>query len=494
MGCAFMLGASHLGTPSLWHDELVHTFVGKSLAETGEAKLPSGVTYRNGTTHNFILAASIKLGGLSEVSLRLPSVLFATLNVLLLFLFTRPLLGRATAIVASYGLALSPWCVAWSREARFYTLQQGLFLVTLIAFWQVMTGHSRRRCWGFGVLGLVAYALALLTSYHSMLFLSSLGMIAGLTMFYQRQWKSRWVVATGGIALLCVLSFWAVGLLMNTLDHGAVVDGGNFGGMLTDTSRDIRDYYLYWLRMNLSVGFYGLALIGFVGMVLKPSKKNLFVLIAFWTPLLLLTFFVGYRRPRFMFFIYPLYVVAWSYALVQIVVWLRQPKIFRRRWYLAIPVTAILLRVALSFIALTGDSMTYAGGANTTLARKHPQWRAPCLWVKDHQEPDTAILSTTYLPVLYYTGRIDNWYPARDLLGEQHEAGNKDLMGLEELQAFIKTHPRGYFFSEYWRFDRFLDPVWQRDIYDDALWVSEHMTRIEEASNEDITVWSWGLE
>ena len=122
IGLALALGLSNLGTPSLWHDELIHTFVGKSIAETGRAELPSGTPYRNGTTHNVIIAVMIKMFGMSETTLRLPSVLLASINVLLIYLLTRPLLGRNTALVAAIALALSPWAIAWSREARFYTL------------------------------------------------------------------------------------------------------------------------------------------------------------------------------------------------------------------------------------------------------------------------------------------------------------------------------------------------------------------------------------
>ncbi len=89
---ALALGFANLSRPSLWHDELVHAYVGKSIAETGRAELPSGVPYYSGTTINVILAGVVKLWGMSEAALRTPSVLIAGLNVVLTFFVVRPLL------------------------------------------------------------------------------------------------------------------------------------------------------------------------------------------------------------------------------------------------------------------------------------------------------------------------------------------------------------------------------------------------------------------
>ncbi len=494
MGFALVLGLSQLATPSLWHDELIHTYVGKSIAETGVAQLPSGVAYHNGTTQNLILAFMIKCWGTTEIPLRLPSVIFAVLNVLLIYCLTRPLLGGRTAALAAIGLALSPWAVAWSREARFYTLQQSLYLIMLIAFWQSLERDTRNAWIGFGVVAVVAYALAILTSFHSILFLGSIGGYAILWMIYTRQWKTRWGMATLLIILVGLISIATLAGLMNPLDKGAVVDRGGLGGEIQDSARALRNYYLHWLKLNLSLGFYGLAIFGFGAMLFREKHRGLYAALAFWIPIIILTCFIGYRRPRFMFFAYPLYVIAWSYGLVCLGTWIAKRKKSWYEWAAVIPVSAFLLRLGLSFITLTGVSFDYAQGSNITLARKHPQWRAPCLWIKEHREPDTVVITTTFLPVYHYLGEVDNWYPTRDIWWEVDESGMDDLKGREELKAYMQAHPRGYFISEYWRWDRLRNPIWKHALYPDTLWVQENMTRIDEASNEDITVWTWGLD
>lgn len=494
MGMALMLGLSKLGEPSLWHDELIHVYVGKSIAETGLAQLPSGVPYHNGTVHNYILAAMIKTFGLTEVTMRLPSVFFATLNVLLIYLLTRPLLGRNAALIAAAGLALSPWAVAWSREARFYTLQQTLYLTVLLGYWHALTRETRRAWISFGLTALIAYTLAVLTSYHSILFLGSIGGYAILIGLHQRQWKSRWSVAVAIITLVGLLSLASFAGLMNPLDKGAVIDRGGLGGQMSDLERMDRAYYFTWLRLNLSTGFFILALVGFVTMLIRRGREGLYTALAFWVPILILTFLIGYRRPRFMFFAYPIFVAAWSYALASFIDWTRKRPASHMEWA-AYAVTALfLLRAALSFVSLTGDSLVVASGAHTTLARKHPQWREPCRWVRENREPDTVILTTTFLPVYHYVGHVDNWYPTRTLWWEVDESGMDDLKTLEDLQAWMKEHPRGYFISEWWRFDRNRGPTLEGELHNDVIWVMENMKRIDEACSEDVTVYAWGLD
>lgn len=485
--CAFGLGVSNLGVPSLWHDELVHVFVGKSIAESGRFELPSGTPYYNGTTFNILLAASIKLFSDAEVSFRFPSVLLATLNVLLTFVVVRPVLGRGTAIVAAFALALSPWALAWSREARFYTLQQTLYLVTVGAFWQATVRRDRTALVLSLGCALLAYALGILTSFHSILFLCGVGAFAVFMAASERTLRSRWIVHCVAIGIVGILTLLSFNVIMNPLDHDAVFERGGLGGELHGLGRAYRWYYTHWLRINLSRGFYYLALAGTAIMLLKEGRRGFFVAATFWAPILILTFFIGYRRPRFMFFVFPMYVALYSYAIVFLVQ--SVPRLSRSsagRVALAI-LFVFSLRLCVSFATLIGDSLETASGAHTTLARKHPQWRLPGTYVREHRKAGEVVLTTTYLPALYYAGSVDNWYPTHYHWWEVDESGIDDLKTLEDFKAYVRNHPKGYYISEWWRFERNRFPE------GDVRWVKENMKRIEEACSEDVTLWTWGM-
>ncbi|MCH7959718.1 MAG: glycosyltransferase family 39 protein [Candidatus Hydrogenedentes bacterium] len=485
VAASLLLGFLNLGQPSLWHDELIHVFVAQHIAETGQSELPSGTPYHNGTTFNLLLAFAIRLWGVSEAVVRSPSVLIGALNVLLVFFCVRPLLGRRTALIAAVIVAVSPWTVAWAREARFYSLQQGLYLTTILAFWYLVEATSLRRAIVPALVALVAYGLAILTSFHSILFLGGPGAFVVFMWLGPRRFRSRWTFLVCAVGVVGVITLISLSGLMNALDRETILDRGGLGGELFDVERSDRGYYVLWLRSNLSIGFYLLALLGTIVMLLREGRKGLYASMAFWIPLLLLTFAIGYRRPRFMFFAFPFYVAAFSYAIVVLTDWCRRPK---RTWLTRIAVVGLILfaaRLTYSAGLLVRDSLRVASGASTTLARHHPQWRGPCEYVRENRG-DAVVLTTTYLPVLYYVGHMDNWYPSRTLWWEEDESGLPGLPDLEALKTYVAEHPKGYFIAHWWRFER------NTPMADEVAWVNENMTRIDEASNEDVTVWTWG--
>lgn len=490
---AWLLAGANLGEPALWHDELIHVYVAKSVASGDLPQLPSGVPYYNGTIFNVLLAGVIALFGDGEATVRSPAVFLSGVNVLLAWWVLRPLLGAPAAVVAAFGMALSPWTVAWAREARFYTMQQGAYLLLIGAFWRGMQAAGRRRQIAWTLVAACAYAVGLLCSFHSGLFLSGIGIFAAAMFavaFAQRDAASRkrWIAAIALIGIATLASFGYFAGFMNPLDRETVLERGGLGGEMIDPERQERQYYVNWLRRNHSEGFYVLALIGFGAMAWRERRRGLLVAAAFWVPVLLLTYFIGYRQPRFMFFAFPFYVAAFSYGGFVLAQWLRRPK---RTWWAMAAAAVVLVfagRLGVSAARLVDDSFEAASGADTTLARRHPQWKTPAAYVRAHLKPEDAVLTTTYLPVLYYVGRVDNWYPTRFLWWEVDESGQDDLKDVPDLARFLAAHPRGYYIAEWWRFNR--HPL----CHPDAAFVEMHMQRVHEASTEDVFVFRWTPE
>jgi 4-amino-4-deoxy-L-arabinose transferase-like glycosyltransferase len=488
---ALALGIWNTTIPSLWHDELVHVYVAQNLARSGEAVLPSGMPYYNGTMFHLLLAAIIKLGGESEFALRAPSAVIAAANAVLTFFVLRPLLGRRAALVAALGMALSPWNVAWSRQARFYSLHQGFYIAFVGACWHAAQAENARRTAVFSVAAIGTFIVGVLTSFHALIFLAAPGFFAMLMALRDRRVRSRWTATVPCIGVLGLVGLALVRWLMNPVDRAAIVDNGGLGGDLTFPDQTYRLYYLNWLKLNLSTAFLILAVAGSVWMIARERLRGVYAAIAFWAPLAVLTFFIGYRWPKFLFFAYPFYIAAWSYALVQLVDWLRRPAPGWRRRLAAAAIAVFLVRSAVSGVRLIGDSVEAASGTHTTLATQHPQWRKPCQWVRQHMD-SRAILTTSYLPVHYYVGRVDNWYPARALPWEAAESGLSGLQDVSELAAFVEAHPRGFFIAEWWRFERnYKDAPWA-DFSEDIAWVQANMRRVDEASSADVTVYAWG--
>ncbi len=111
--------------------------------------------------HIYITAFFVKMFGLSEFSTRIPSALFGTLNVLLIFFLSRVLFNYKVGLLSSLFLAISPQNIHFSRfnhEANFALF---FFMLGMFLFF-----HSIRAKKIFLPISLLMFMLSML-SYHA---------------------------------------------------------------------------------------------------------------------------------------------------------------------------------------------------------------------------------------------------------------------------------------------------------------------------------------
>jgi mannosyltransferase len=114
-----LLRFHNLDGESLWLDEAASWTQAKdSLADlikrTADDNYPP--------LHNLALFAAIKLFGDSEWSLRLPSATFGVANIVALYWLGTMTVGRTAGLIGAVLLALSPFHLWYSQEARMYSL------------------------------------------------------------------------------------------------------------------------------------------------------------------------------------------------------------------------------------------------------------------------------------------------------------------------------------------------------------------------------------
>jgi len=108
-----------LGTDSLWRDEAASW-----IQSRGSFAAILGATARDNypPLHNLILGMTMHGLGDGEWALRLPSAIFGVLNVIALYWVGTLICGRIAGIFAALLLALSPFHIWYSQEARMYAL------------------------------------------------------------------------------------------------------------------------------------------------------------------------------------------------------------------------------------------------------------------------------------------------------------------------------------------------------------------------------------
>ena len=125
----------NLGKPGLALDESFQVVAAKSILETGEPNLPSGEPYPRALLFTKLVAFSYSFLGTNEFAARLPSAVFGTFTIILIFFVGKRLFGTTVGLISAILLAFSPFEIAWSRECRMYAMFQFFFLFGFFAFY-----------------------------------------------------------------------------------------------------------------------------------------------------------------------------------------------------------------------------------------------------------------------------------------------------------------------------------------------------------------------
>jgi hypothetical protein len=159
----------HVGTPSLWWDELVEIRTAeRPLAHVvREVRLGAGINSGNaGAMPGDYLLLSTYLRWTKppppaqrESYYRTPSCVYAIAAVVALYLLARTLFGRATATLAALLLATSLPAVLYAAEVRPYSLLSLATVLQMATFTAVVRASGRATAWMAYAAASVAYFL-----------------------------------------------------------------------------------------------------------------------------------------------------------------------------------------------------------------------------------------------------------------------------------------------------------------------------------------------
>lgn len=346
LGWALQL--SGLETKSLWHDEL------GTLRNSGwggtwldAIRNPLIIPTLPKPPLSFIVARTFLSLSDTVFALRLPSVLFATLTIPIIYALGRVLFGPRVGLLAAFLLAIAPLHVRYGQEARMYSMLAFFSILSLYLFWRAI--RARSGIWW----ALFAGATALNLYTHQFAFLS-LGVTAlfGLWLivdararpqFPFRTW--HFFAALAGILLsyLPMISFFIEGLTSEEgLGGGAPPAYGALSWSLASMSSAFR---LFGGASDVGLAVYGglcvLALVMLVAHLrpvpqeraLDPHRNTgrrirtsrALILLISWVVLplaIVLTIPTGHGvRIRYLLFLLPAYLLLVAYAMDLIILW-----------------------------------------------------------------------------------------------------------------------------------------------------------------------------
>ncbi len=148
-----------LGSQSYWMDEGFTINATLSVLEHGNTVLDSGKNYPC-PTYCYPTAGIARLFGESAFSYRLLSALAGVALVAVIFFLAKSLFTMPVGLLAALFTTFSYFEIAWSRQARHYTLFELFFWLALFFFYKALYDETSKRKIVWGVLCATGTGLA----------------------------------------------------------------------------------------------------------------------------------------------------------------------------------------------------------------------------------------------------------------------------------------------------------------------------------------------
>ena len=215
---AMALRLKGIGGPSLWSDEgatliqVEGSFV-EMLSSTARDTYPPG--------YNALAWLSVRLFGEGDVALRLPAAIMGIAAVPVMFLIARRLAGNAAGLLAALLHALSSFAIAYSQEARAYTLLMFAVLLTLGS----SLAYVRRPTFWRGALMLLGDAVLLYSHPYGAVSFAAIAASGLSFLLAQRPLPLRPIAAFCALKLLAFALFLPWFFISLTVAEKLVTDG-----------------------------------------------------------------------------------------------------------------------------------------------------------------------------------------------------------------------------------------------------------------------------
>lgn len=167
-----------------------------SIIEKGKSLLDSGQTY-NCQTYCYPSSWISSIFGENAFSFRFLAALAGLAFIIAVYFIIKKWLGTKTAAVASFFMAFSYWQIAWSREARWYTLLELFFWLAIFFFWQLLKIKNNFKLSAlYCALTGVFTSLAILTHAEAYLLLPIFTIVGTYTIWHRSNQKTNYKVAS----------------------------------------------------------------------------------------------------------------------------------------------------------------------------------------------------------------------------------------------------------------------------------------------------------
>lgn len=425
MLCGSAIRFHNLGGDSLWFDEVL-------TANAARSGLDGAFAARDHPPLLYLITwPFLRALGDNEFALRLPQALAGILAIPLLAQLGRSLGRQRAGLWAAFLLALSPFHLRYSQEARHYALLMTFSLATYLLLVQALAGGQFRQ-W---LLFALATALNLYTHYGAFLVLAAELVLVGAWLarrLQARQFRLAARPALAGLFLLALYAPWLARLVTAVGSNlGEAAGPGTTG--ITPLNVWLRQAFLAF-GFNHSVLATLLVILAAAGLALlawQREWRGASLIVSLLTiPFVAIGLFQVARWgfPKYVIYMLPLYLLAAGVALDGLLLALARPDPRQTRLYAAGTAVVIVLFMLTIWPRLQ-EEYRYV----------EREWRGAAAYLDGRAaEGDIFLVMTLDLPDGFNEGGVALPYYLESSF-ERYTTLDANRLRLEQLQALAGT-------------------------------------------------------
>ncbi len=470
-----LLFIQSLDALSLWMDEGFYYLATQKILDLGYPLFPSGHIYYKAIFYAYVSALFTRIFGFTVFNLRLISVLCTVALIPVVYLMGKKLFNRIVGLGAAVVFSLCVWVAEYGRVDLYFAPLQLVSFGGLYLFYRGFFEEKNK----YKVLATVAFIVAPLVHQLGMsvwFCYPAFFLIKGIRRFFRRDVLLSFSL-TSLLYILVQLHeyfFWEVGYVYAKTEL-------SFQGML--------QYFFASFSLKYFYEFYGsfpqMSLVILAGCLLLPitwfrerkadrsyplffSKNWLFLYLCLVFPIVFLGFFRTHVQPRYLYQLYPLFVILYAvslYKTAQILIELLTIPYARKRAAVFSPAAGVLF-VILLFLTADGVGVgkvktivnrQYGDPIRTDIVNRsgrhqHYDHRGPGEYVRHFLQEDDLVVAIHVVFQHIYAGRVDYWLwsggPGTWDAWEETSEGWRDfyigatwINNLEDLRQVLEKDP-----------------------------------------------------
>jgi 4-amino-4-deoxy-L-arabinose transferase-like glycosyltransferase len=445
---------------SFWTDEDHVAIFARAILERGKPILENG--YTTGSYQllwYWLTAFSMRIFGLNEFGARLPSLFFGILTIPAVYLVGKEFFDKKTGLLAAFFITFLKIEILWSRQARPYQAIQFFYLIEIFLFCLWLKNFEKNKMsWPFFVLLCLAIILSSLMHWFGLLaiiffsvFLITFrfGVFKKIFNIFQKKKLKTF--------LLTIFSLSLTVFLLYKINFFIALQA-----FLKPSYEGLGFYNHWWYYHSFLWRQYGLisflAFLGLIFALLKNWRKNTLILTVFFFVMFLINFRLGAHYVRYLYVIFPLIIILFSYALVQIeLIW--QQLIKNKKLYFLKNFFLLFLAI---FLIINGYKFTFKPGKIYSInedMQEVPEVDFKGLYnfvkEKNMDNDDWILINTWPDHATWYLGegKPNFWLRQKESVkGKNYDvlSGALVISNLEDLKNIIKNNTRGLIILESW--------------------------------------------